>query len=312
MKNKIAFVFPGQGSQSVGMLSDVAEQYPVVRNVFEQASDVIGFDLWKLVCDGPLEDLNKTVNTQPAMLAADIAMWSVWKDSGNQMPSLLAGHSLGEYAALVAAQSISFTDCVILVRKRAEYMCQAVDGIQTAMAAILSLDNRVVVDLCKQATDELKGKVVVEAANFNSPGQVVVAGNASAVDKTIELAKLAGAKRAKIIPVSVPSHCSLMIPAAEKLSEYLKNVTIKEPSINIINNVDAKIEIEPEKIRDSLVRQVRFPVQWVKIIEAIVDDHGVETVIECGPGKVLTGLNKRINRDLKLLSLNCSPGMLAL
>lgn len=288
-----AFVFPGQGSQSVGMLSELAGQYPLVQEIYTEASEALGYDLWQLVQDGPEADLNQTHITQPAMLAGGVAVWRVWQAEGGAAPAVMAGHSLGEYSALVAAGSLTLADAVTLVADRGRFMQEAVPAGVGAMAAILGLDDEQVIAVCAEAA---QGEVV-SAVNFNSPGQVVVAGHASAVERAVTLAKAAGAKRALVLPVSVPSHCSLMAPAAERLAERLAAIAIAAPAIPVINNVDVKAETAADAIRDALRRQLFMPVRWVEIINAMAA-QGVDNMVECGPGKVLVGLNKRINKEM--------------
>lgn len=294
---KTAFVFPGQGSQSVGMMQGWGDRSEV-RLTFSEASDALGQDLWALVSEGPADLLNQTVNTQPAMLAADIAVWRVWQAMGGAQPALLAGHSLGEYAALVAAGVLGFPDAVKLVRYRAEVMQAAVPEGVGAMAAILGLDDEAVHAVC---ADAAAGEVV-EAVNLNSPGQVVIAGNKAAVERAMALAKERGAKRALPLPVSVPSHSSLMLPAAEKLLMHLQTLTIAAPSIPVLHNTDVQSHAEPEAIRAALAGQLHTPVRWVETVQAL-KNAGVEQVIECGPGKVLAGLGKRIDASLPTLAL---------
>ena len=288
-----AMVFPGQGSQSVGMLADLSDAFPQIKVTYQEASDVLGYDLWSLVKDGPEEELNKTHITQPAMLAGGVAVWRVWQDEGGPMPVAMAGHSLGEYSALVAAESMSLSDAVLLVADRGRFMQEAVPAGVGAMAAILGLDDDKVIDVCEQAAES----EVVTAVNFNSPGQVVIAGNAAAVERAVNLAKEAGAKRALLLPVSVPSHCSLMNPAAEKLEERLAGINISAPTIPVYNNVDVQAENDPDTIRKALKRQLYSPVRWVDIINTFAAQD-VERIVECGPGKVLVGLNKRINKQM--------------
>ena len=288
-----AFVFPGQGSQAVGMLAELAAAFDTVEATFAQASEVLGYDLWQLVQQGPAEQLNATHKTQPAMLAAGVAVWRVWQAAGGEMPVLMAGHSLGEYTALVCAGALEFADAVALVADRGRFMQQAVPEGEGAMAAILGLEDEQVAAICEQAAH---GEVL-EAVNFNSPGQVVIAGQATAVARAVEAAKAAGAKRALVLPVSVPSHCALMKPAAERLAERLAGVNIAAPSITVLHNADVAAYSEPEQIRDALVRQLHSPVRWVETIRALAGE-GVAAVIECGPGKVLAGLNKRIERKM--------------
>ncbi len=302
----IAVVFPGQGSQSVGMLSDYTENWPQIIDTFKEASDVLGYDLWDIVSNGPVEKLNQTEITQPAMLAADIAVMRVMAEQCMLKPFVLAGHSLGEYAALVAAGSIEFTDAIKLVAERGRLMQNAVPEGEGAMAAILNLTDEQIIEICQKASSETS--LVVEAVNFNSPGQVVIAGNTAAVDKAIEMAKEEGAKRALKLPVSVPSHSSLMKPAADQLAETLKGITIKTPEIQVIHNVDAKSHEDPDEIRDALAKQLYNPVMWVqtaKIIGSAADD----AIVECGPGKVLSGLSRRITKDIPTFALDTPASM---
>lgn len=287
------FVFPGQGSQSIGMCNALAAAMPVIQTTFEEASDAIGKDLWKLVTEGPEGALNKTENTQPAMLAAGVATWRAWLERGGQLPLIMAGHSLGEYTALVCADALSLQDAACLVVERGQFMQNAVAEGEGAMAAILGLDDDAVRNACIEAA---KGDIV-EAVNFNAPGQVVIAGSADAVQRATELAKAAGAKRAVVLPVSAPSHCALMIGAAEQLAERLAETTINTPRIPVINNVDVQTETEAEAIRSALVRQLHNPVRWVETIRNMISND-VTRIVECGPGKVLSGLNKRIDRNI--------------
>ena len=302
----IAVVFPGQGSQSVGMLADYTENWSQVVDTFKEASDVLGYDLWDIVSNGPVEKLNQTEITQPAVLAADIAVMRIMAEQCMLKPFVLAGHSLGEYAALVAAGSIEFTDAIKLVAERGRLMQAAVPEGEGAMAAILNLTDEQVVQICE--TTASNTGLVVEAVNFNSPGQVVIAGNTAAVEAAIELAKEEGAKRALKLPVSVPSHSSLMKPAADQLAETLKSVTIKKPEIQVIHNVDAKSHDDPDAIRDALAKQLYNPVLWVqtaKIIGSAADD----AIVECGPGKVLSGLSRRITKDIPTFALDTPTSM---
>ena len=289
----LAFVFPGQGSQSIGMLAELAAAHPIVTETFAQASAVLGYDLWEVVQQGPADKLNQTAATQPAMLAAGVATWRVWQSQSDIKPELMAGHSLGEYTALVCAGVIAFEDAIKLVAERGRLMQEAVPEGEGAMAAILGLDDDVVIDTCDRAA---LGEVV-SAVNFNSPGQVVIAGKKAAVERAVEIAKDEGAKRALLLPVSVPSHCSLMEPAAEKLLAQMAAITFNTPQIPVINNVDVKAENDPEAIRNALARQLYMPVRWVESVEAMAAD-GVDRIIECGPGKVLAGLNKRIVKSM--------------
>ena len=294
----VAFVFPGQGSQSVGMLAELAGAFPLVGATFAEASEALGYDLWKLVQEGPAEELNKTHITQPAMLTAGIAVWRIMQDQGKANPVVVAGHSLGEYSALVAAGALSFVDAVKLVAERGRLMQEAVPAGQGGMAAILGLDDATVIGVCEAAA---QGEVL-SAVNFNAPGQVVVAGSATAVERVVDAAKEAGAKRALPLPVSVPSHCALMQPAAEKLAEQLAGVSISAPAIPIINNVDVASISDADAIRDALVRQLYSPVRWVETVQKMVQD-GVDTLVECGPGKVLVGLNKRIEKSMNAMAV---------
>jgi [acyl-carrier-protein] S-malonyltransferase len=294
----LGFVFPGQGSQSVGMLEDIAKEFSEVEQTFSEASTVLGYDLWKTVQSGPAEELDKTTCTQPALLAASYAIWRIIQNNKNLQPALLAGHSLGEYTALVCANAMAFSDAIRLVALRGEYMQDAVPVGQGALAAIVGLDDAVVKSLCDEAVQT--GEVLTPV-NFNSPGQVVIGGQVAAVERAIGLAKEKGARLAKLLSVSVPSHCVLMKPAADRLAEFLKTVSIQMPIYPILNNVDVSIYHSPEAIRDGLVRQLYMPVRWVEIIKAFAQ-AGVTTIVECGPGKVLTGLNKRIVTDTQFIT----------
>ena len=286
-----AFVFPGQGSQSVGMLNSIAER-PEVRATLQEASEALGEDVAKLIAEGPAEALSLTTNTQPVMLTAGVAFYRAWLAAGGPAPKVLAGHSLGEYSALVAAGVVSFKDAVPLVRFRAEAMQSAVPVGTGGMAAILGLDDDSVIKLCAEAAAASGG--VVEAVNFNAPGQVVIAGSSDAVTKACEFLKAAGAKRALPLPVSAPFHSSLLQPASEKLKAYLANIEFKVPTISVINNVDVQILNDPSAIKDALVRQAAKPVRWQETIQAMAG-QGITQVVECGPGKVLAGLTRRIN-----------------
>ncbi len=294
----LAFVFPGQGSQSVGMLSELAAEFSLVEETFSEASNVLDYDLWQLVAEGPETSLNQTERTQPAMLAAGVAVWRVWQSLTNIQPQYLAGHSLGEYSALVAAEAITFKDAIRLVELRGQFMQQAVPAGQGAMAAILGLDDSAVRALCEQAS---QGRVV-EAVNYNSPGQVVIAGDAEAVKTATELAKEQGAKRALILPVSVPSHCALMKPAADKLATELASISVSMPTIPVIHNVTVAPAANEDAIRQLLTDQLHKPVRWVETVQLLARE-GVKDVIECGPGKVLAGLTKRIDKSLVGLPL---------
>ena len=286
-----AFVFPGQGSQSLGMLADLASADPLVRSTFAEASAVLGYDLWKLASEGPEEALNQTERTQPAMLAAGVATWRIWRSRGGGLPLLVSGHSLGEFTALVCAEALEFAPAIDLVRFRGQIMQEAVPAGTGAMAAILGLDDADIEAACREAA---QGSIV-EPANFNSPGQVVIAGEAAAVQRAIELAKARGAKRAVPLPVSVPSHTSLMQAAAARLAERLRALTVRTPHVRYLSAVDAAEHAAPDEIRALLVRQLSSPVRWSQTLQAIAAS-GVSQVIECGPGKVLTGLNRRIEK----------------
>ncbi|EMS1095434.1 ACP S-malonyltransferase [Neisseria gonorrhoeae] len=285
-----AFFFPGQGSQSLGMMNGFAE-HAIVKNTFDEASAILGQDLWAMINGSDAEIIGQTVNTQPIMLAAGVAVYRAYLEVGGKTPAAVAGHSLGEYTALVAAEALDFADAVKLVRLRAELMQSAVPQGVGAMAAILGLEDEQIRQICAESA---QGEVV-EAVNFNSPGQVVIAGNAAAVGRTMAAAKEAGAKRALPLPVSVPSHCSLMKPAADKLAEALKTVEIKQPQIRVIHNADVAAYDDAGKIKDALVRQLYSPVRWTETVNALVSD-GIAESAECGPGKVLAGLAKRINK----------------
>jgi [acyl-carrier-protein] S-malonyltransferase len=299
-----AFVFPGQGSQSVGMLSALAAATPVVRSTFDEASAVLGYDLWKLTSEGPEEELNATARTQPALLAAGVATWRAWIERGGGVPAIVSGHSLGEFTALTCAGSLEFREAVGLVRYRGEVMQEAVPAGTGAMAAILGLEDAEVEAACREAAAAGGPGSVVEAANFNSPGQVVIAGEAAAVERAIAAAKTRGAKRAVPLPVSVPSHSSLMRGAAERLRGRLSATALRAPRIRYVSAVDAAGHTEPQEIRELLVRQLSSPVRWSQTLRAI-SEMGVEEIVECGPGRVLTGLNRRIERraGLEFLAL---------
>jgi [acyl-carrier-protein] S-malonyltransferase len=292
----LAFVFPGQGSQSVGMLTELATQFPQVQDVFSEASSVLGYDLWQLVTDGPAEDLNQTDRTQPAMLAAGIAVWRCWQAQTNITPNFFAGHSLGEYTALVAAGALDFNDAIKLVAQRGQFMQQAVPAGEGAMAAVLGLDDDKVIALCSEASS----MGVVEAVNFNSPGQVVIAGSADAINKAIDLAKEQGAKRALLLSVSVPSHCALMKPAADNLSAELKSIDVQAPRTPVIHNASVTSTTEADEIKALLAQQLYSPVRWVETVQSLAQ-KGVTKVVECGPGKVLAGLSKRIDKSITAL-----------
>ncbi|NIY92700.1 ACP S-malonyltransferase [Vibrio diazotrophicus] len=297
--SKFAIVFPGQGSQAIGMLAELAQQYDVVNQTFAEASDALGYDLWALVQNGPVEDLNQTFRTQPALLAASVAIWRVWQELGLEQPTVLAGHSLGEYSALVCAGVIDFKQAISLVELRGKAMQDAVPAGTGAMYAIIGLADEAIAKACEEAA---QGEVV-SPVNFNSPGQVVIAGQKDAVERAGALCKEAGAKRALPLPVSVPSHCALMKPAAERLAAALAEIEFNTPQIPVINNVDVVAETDPAKIKDALVRQLYSPVRWTEGVEKM-SEQGVEKLLEMGPGKVLTGLTKRIVKTLDAAAVN--------
>jgi [acyl-carrier-protein] S-malonyltransferase len=304
----LAFVFPGQGSQSVGMLAALAAAEPVVQQTFAEASAVLGYDLWALCQQGPEAELAATERTQPAMLAAGVATWRAWQAHDGMRPVAMAGHSLGEYTALVCSGALDFAAAVDLVRFRAQVMQQAVPIGQGAMAAVLGLDDADVIGACREAErDE-----VVEAVNFNAPGQVVIAGNAAAVARAIEVAKARGAKRAVTLPVSVPSHSRLMLDAAERLAQRLAGVEVRMPDVPAVYTVDVQVHSSPDGIRRALEEQLHKPVRWSETVRAMLAS-GVTTIVECGPGKVLTALNRRIERrpDLRMLAIEDPDGLQA-
>lgn len=302
---QFAMVFPGQGSQSVGMLNELGEKYCVVKDTFAEASSVLGYDLWQLVQDGPAEELNKTWITQPALLAASVAVFRVWQQENGAKPQFMAGHSLGEYSALVCAGVIDFKDAIKLVELRGKLMQEAVPVGTGAMYAIIGLDNDAIVKACQEAA---QGQVV-SPVNFNSPGQVVIAGNKEAVERAGILCKEAGAKRALPLAVSVPSHCALMKPAADKLAKTLDDIVFNKPNYPVINNVNVKIEDDAQAIKDALVAQLYSPVRWTEIVEYMAK-NGSSVLIEMGPAKVLTGLTKRIVDSLSGSAVNDSTSLL--
>lgn len=299
---KIAFLFPGQGSQSVGMMAGFGD-LNIIRDTFAEASEVLGVDLWKMATEAN-DSINETTNTQPIMLTAGVATWRAWLATSDQMPVVLAGHSLGEYTALVASGALTFKDALPLVRYRAEVMQSAVPAGVGAMAAILGLDDDAVRAVCAEAAQN----EVLEAVNLNSPGQVVIAGNKAAVERGMEIAKSKGAKRALPLPVSVPSHCALMKPAAQQLADYLNKVTVNVPQIPVLHNADVAAYHDSDKIKDALVRQLYSPVRWVETVQAIAA-QGVTQTAECGPGKVLAGLTKRIVAELPCVALTSSDAL---
>ena len=298
MQNNLAFVFPGQGSQTVGMLADFADN-EVVQNTFSEASEALGYNLWELVAQGPAEKLNQTNFTQPALLTASVALWRLWASQSDSQPAMLAGHSLGEYSALVCAGVISLAEGVKLVEKRGEFMQASVPAGVGAMAAIIGLDDQAIIDACATAQDD----DVVAAVNFNSPGQVVIAGHKDAVERAGVLCKEAGAKRVLPLPVSVPSHCALMKDAADKLAEEFNRVTFNTPLIPVVNNVDVTAESDVEAIKLALIKQLYSPVRWTETIELLAKS-GISLVVEAGPGKVLQGLIKRIDKSITSASIN--------
>lgn len=304
MSQSLAFVFPGQGSQQVGMLAELAQTHSVITETFAEASEVLGYDLWALVQDGPVEALNQTDKTQPALLTAGVALWRLWQRNGGATPAMLAGHSLGEYTALVCAGAIDFKDGVKLVEMRGQFMQQAVPAGAGAMAAILGLADDAVQIACVEAA---QGGVVAPV-NYNCPGQIVIAGEKEAVERGIEACKAAGAKRAIPLPVSVPSHCELMKPAAEQMAEALAGITVTQPEIPVMQNVSASVPASVDELKANLLAQLYSPVLWTNSVQAMVE-QGVESTIECGPGKVLSGLNKKIHKPLIVAALNDAAGL---
>jgi [acyl-carrier-protein] S-malonyltransferase len=293
MKNNLAFVFPGQGSQKVGMLSELSEKYATVQDTFAEASDVLHYDLWNMVQEGSQEDITLTERTQPLLLTASVAVWRIWQQEGGARPALMAGHSLGEWSALVCSGVVAFEDAVRLVRNRGAYMQEAVPRGEGAMAAILGLDDDLIKDICEQAC----GGEEVSAVNFNSPGQVVIAGNTAAVERAIEGCKAAGAKRAMPLPVSAPFHTGLMKPAADRLAAEILATQFSPPEVLVVHNVNAKTESDPERIKHLMIEQIFKPVQWVACVNTLVSS-GIDTVVECGAGKVLGVLCRRIAPSL--------------
>ncbi|WP_040886716.1 ACP S-malonyltransferase [Marinobacter santoriniensis] len=301
---KSAFIFPGQGAQSVGMLKDAAETWPIINKTFAEASNVLGYDLWHLCQNGPADELNQTTVTQPALLTASVALWRQWMVEGGRAPDFVAGHSLGEYSALVAAESLDFIEAVKLVRLRGELMQDAVPAGEGKMAAILGLDDSDVIAACEAAA---QGEVV-SAVNFNAPGQVVIAGAAAAVDRAIEACKEAGARKAMPLPVSVPSHCALMKGAAEELAEALNEVRFNDAVIPVVQNVHASVETSADTLKANLLKQLYSPVLWTDSVRTLVSE-GVEVAVECGTGKVLAGLIKRIERSLTVYGIEQPDGL---
>lgn len=306
MSASFAFVFPGQGSQSLGMLADIGAQHSQIRDTFAESSDALGYDIWSLVQQGPEEQLNQTDKTQPAILTASIALWRLWEARGGVRPSYVAGHSLGEYSALVAASALAFTDAVRLVERRGQLMQEAVPAGEGAMAAILGLEDADIVNACAEAA---QGDVV-SAVNYNAPGQVVIAGNAAAVMRAVELCKARGAKRAVPLPVSVPSHCELMRPAAERFAEAVNAIQWQQPSIPVVQNVNAGVSADLAALKQNLLAQLYSPVRWVESVQLLAD-KGVTQLVECGPGKVLAGLNKRCVKGIETYSLDAPDAFAA-
>jgi [acyl-carrier-protein] S-malonyltransferase len=293
----LAFVFPGQGSQKIGMLAELAEQNPIIERTFNEASEVLGYDMWQLIQQGEQDEINLTQRTQPILLTCSVAIWRLWKEKQGAVPSQMAGHSLGEWSALVCANVIDFADGLKIVEARGKYMQQAVPVGQGAMSAIIGLDDQAILDACSEASS----LGVVDAVNFNAPGQVVIAGSNDAVEQAMEICKSAGAKRALPLPVSAPFHTSLMKPAADNLAEMVNAVTFRAPEVPIMHNVHAKNENDPQVIKALMLEQIYSPVKWVDCVKQL-KERGVTHLIECGPGKVLSGLAKRIDRELIALA----------
>ena len=304
MSQSLAFVFPGQGSQQIGMLAELAASHSVIEKTFAEASEVLGYDLWDLVQNGPVEDLNSTDKTQPALLTAGVALWRVWQEQGGAKPALLSGHSLGEYTALVCGGAISFADGVNLVKLRGEFMQQAVPAGTGAMAAILGLGDAEIEQACREAE---QGEVV-SPVNYNCPGQIVIAGQKAAVERAIVQCKEAGAKRAIPLPVSVPSHCALMKPAAEKMAVALADIEVKMPEVPVLQNVTAAVPADVDELKNNLLAQLYSPVLWTSSVLSMVE-QGIEQTVECGPGKVLSGLNKKIHKPLNVAAINDPAGL---
>lgn len=298
-RSDLAFLFPGQGSQSIGMLQDLAQAHAVVQKTFIEASGALDEDLWKIACEGPESLMNRTDYTQPLMLVAGVAVWRCWREGSGPRPAYMAGHSLGEYTALVCSGALNFSDGVSLVRDRGRYMQEAVPEGDGAIAAVLGLDDEQIANVCAQAAEG----DVVEPVNFNSPGQVVIAGHTAAVNRALEQAKAAGAKRAVQLPMSVPAHCSLMRPAAEQLAGRLEQVDIQPAQIPVVHNVDVSLSGNSDSIKQHLVDQVRSPVRWSDCVKSLAE-QGTTTAIECGPGRVLAGLNRRIDRAMSVYALH--------
>ncbi len=295
----LAIVFPGQGSQTIGMMSQLAQNYPIVKDLFTEASDVLGIDMWQLTQAGPIEELSKTENTQPALLIAGVAAWNIWKSEGGALPDLMAGHSLGEYTALVCSDAISFTDGVTLVRDRGRYMQGAVAEGEGAMAAIIGLTDDEVIRVCA----EIAENDVLQAVNFNAPGQVVIAGSAAAIERAAPAMKEAGAKRALPLPVSIPAHSSLMSPASEQLAERLNGIEVALPNIPVLHNCNVSFAESADQVKTNLVTQLDSPVRWVESVEKMKNE-GVEHFVESGPGRVLGGMIKRIARGATVSTMD--------
>lgn len=296
--SNFAFVFPGQGSQAVGMLAALAANYPVVQETFAEASDQLGYDLWALTQNGPETELNQTDKTQPALLAAEIAIWRIWQAQGGPQPAMMAGHSFGEYSALTAANALSYREAIGLVAARGRFMYEAVPLGVGAVAAILGLDDAQIAAVCASVAEDQ----VVSPVNFNAPGQIVIAGHAEAVERAMAAAKTAGAKKTVKLAVSAPVHCRLMQPAAERMRERLNSAVLQLPQVPVIHNYDVSVKTDIESMRTALVAQIDHPVRWTESIRKMAAE-GVTTIVECGPGKVLSSLNKRIDRALNSLHI---------
>lgn len=295
--SNLAFVFPGQGSQKIGMLSELAEQYSLIKETFDQASDVLGYNMWELIQKGEQEAINLTERTQPILLASSVAIWRLWNEKNGAIPSQMAGHSLGEWSALVCSGVVDFADGLNIVRARGQYMQQAVPVGEGAMAAIIGLDDKAILEACANA----QSLGVVDAVNFNAPGQVVIAGSNAAVEDAMESCKAAGAKRSLPLPVSAPFHTSLMKPAADNLADLVNTVNFSAPQVPVVHNVHAQTETDPETIKTLMLEQIYSPVKWVDCVNQL-KNNGATTLIECGPGKVLSGLTKRIDREITSLA----------
>jgi [acyl-carrier-protein] S-malonyltransferase len=307
-ENNVAFVFPGQGSQLVGMLAAAHEKYSAVRDTFAEASQALGYDMWALVQNGPQEALNLTETTQPVLLTASVALWRVWEEESGVWPIIMAGHSLGEFSALVCAGALEFSSTVKLVRKRGEFMQAAVPVGQGAMAAVIGLEDTVIVRICAEISRSVGG--IVSAVNFNSPGQVVIAGHTALVQAAIVALKEAGAKKVMPLPVSAPFHTQLMKPASDQLADAIADIKILSPVVPVVHNVHAATEPDPEEIRRLLVEQIYSPVQWTQCMQTIIK-AGAQHIVECGPGKVLSGLNRRIDKSLQCYAVDEPDALIA-